>query len=445
MKPDAPMRTAPLSTTLGLAGRVVSAVQRGESATHALDRVPSELRPGVQALALEGLRHFGSAGNALHHLAARPPKAPLDGLLIVALSLLWPGTKEIYDSHTVVNQSVEAARLVKGAPAGFVNAVLRAFLRSRQDVVRHATALDPGRFEHPSWWVHALQRDWPADWNELLAAANEVPPMVLRVNARVMTGQAYVDIARAAGIDAELIDDPRLGGQGLVLRKPRAVDRLPGFGLGHVSVQDGAAQMAAPLLLGAGLRAGARVLDACAAPGGKSAHLLELADVDLLCLDSDASRLLRVDQTLRRLGLQARLTTADASRPEDWWDGKAFDAILLDAPCSASGIVRRHPDIRWLRRAQDISNLSKMQDQLLEALWPLLRPGGRMLFATCSVFRAEGQDRIDSFLQRHASTGVKLLPTSPGHILPVKENGRPPTSVGTFSYDGFYYALLEKT
>jgi 16S rRNA (cytosine967-C5)-methyltransferase len=254
----------------------------------------------------------------------------------------------------------------------------------------------------------------------------------------------------------------------VVLAEPCPVADLPGFDAGDVSVQDAAAQLAAPLLIGAGLSAGARVLDACAAPGGKTAHLLELAGLDLLALDHDALRLARVRDTLARLGLQARVQAADAADPGAWWDGEPFDAILLDAPCTASGIVRRHPDIRWLRRAGDVASLARQQARLLDALWPLLRPGGRLLYATCSVFRAEGEAQIDAFLQRAAEHGARLDPASPGHLLPLADNPRqgPPASSGgvppagapgepgsadgwpdlaAAGPDGFYYALLHKS
>jgi len=214
-----------------------------------------------------------------------------------------------------------------------------------------------------------------------------------------------------------------------------------------VSVQDAAAQRAAPLLLGgpAALPPGARVLDACAAPGGKTAHLLELADLDLLAIDRDAGRLAKVDATLARLGLVAKTLAADAADPAAWWDGRPFEAILLDAPCSASGIVRRHPDVRWLRRPGDVEALAATQDRLLDALWPLLAPGGRLLYATCSVFRAEGQDRADAFLQRHGDAARAEEPPSPGHLLPLPDNLEMPSQPGTsLAADGFFLALFHK-
>jgi 16S rRNA (cytosine967-C5)-methyltransferase len=222
------------------------------------------------------------------------------------------------------------------------------------------------------------------------------------------------------------------------------VTQLPGFAEGDVSVQDLSAQRAAPLLLRHGVRAGARVLDACAAPGGKTAHLLELADLDVTALDVDAVRLQRVQQNLQRLQLQARLVCADARLVPSWWDGQAFDAVLLDAPCSASGVVRRHPDVRWLRRADDLAALARMQAELLDALWPTVAAGGVLLYATCSIFRAEGQQQIDAFLQRHAVQGARLDPAAPGHLLPLPDNDPDRFPTAPVVGDGFFYALIRK-
>jgi 16S rRNA (cytosine967-C5)-methyltransferase len=265
--------------------------------------------------------------------------------------------------------------------------------------------------------------------------------MTLRVNARRTTAAAYVARLAAAGIDAEA--GP---GQVVTLTQAVPVARLPGFADGEVSVQDAAAQRAAELLLAVPLPPGSRVLDACAAPGGKTAHLLELADVDVLAIDRDASRLARVDATLARLGLRARTLAADAAVPAAWWDGRPFDAILLDAPCSASGIVRRHPDVRWLRRPSDIAALAATQARLLDALWPLLAPGGRLLFCTCSLFKAEGQEQIDAFLQRRRDAVIPASPRSPGHLLPLPDNRQArPAPASSAAADGFFLTLIEKT
>jgi 16S rRNA (cytosine967-C5)-methyltransferase len=264
--------------------------------------------------------------------------------------------------------------------------------------------------------------------------------MTLRVNARRGDAAGYVARLAEQGMAARVI-----GPQAVLLDRPCPVTQLPGFAEGDVSVQDAAAQLAAPLLIGAGL-AGRRVLDACAAPGGKTAHLLELADLDVLALDSDPARLPRVHETLARLGLHARTLAADAAEPAAWWDGEPFDAILLDAPCSAAGIVRRHPDVRWLRRSTDIATLAALQARLLDALWPLLKPGGRLLFCTCSVFKAEGQHQIDAFLQRRPDARPAASPPSPGHLLPLPDNASEGAEHKfSAAADGFFHALLAKT
>ena len=429
-----------LSHLLHHAAEAVLAVQAGRSLTEVLAAVPAALRPGVQALAFEALRCLGGARAVRAAMAPKPPPREVDALLLVALALLWPpaaGRRAMYADHTLVDQAVQAAHRRTPAAAGFVNALLRRFVRERDALAAAAERSPEGAFNHPLWWIERIRRDWPAHWQALLHQANERPPMTLRVNARRADAARYLAQLSASGLAGTA-----LGSHAVVLAEPCPVSALPGFAEGLVSVQDAAAQRAAPLLLGGGLRPGARVLDACAAPGGKSAHLLELAEIDLLALDADAQRLRKVDQTLRRLRLSATLRAADARRPAEWWDGRPFDAVLLDAPCSASGIVRRHPDIRWLRRPADIDALARTQAELLDALWPLLAPGGRLLYATCSLFRAEGQQQIDAFLQRKPPGGVRLDPASPGHLLPLPDNA--PTGPAVPSADGFFYALLHK-
>jgi 16S rRNA (cytosine967-C5)-methyltransferase len=458
---DRPVRTAPsppLSRLLLSTADAVAAVRAGRSLTDALARVPAELRPGTQALAFRVLRALGAALVVRQALAPKTPPPVVDALLLSALALMWPGDDPApYAEHTLVDQAVAAARDRAPAAAGFVNAVLRRFTREREAQVAAARHAPLAAFNHPLWWIERVKQDWPRQWQAILETSQRHPPMTLRVNARRCSGAAYQQRLAASGRAALRLEDPVFAGQALVLADPCPVGELPGFAEGDVSVQDAAAQRAAALLLGdvpssgasgdAGptrppLRAGARVLDACAAPGGKTAQLLERADLDLLALDSDPQRLLRVQETLQRLHLRAELKCADARDPARWWDGRPFDAVLLDAPCTASGIVRRHPDVRWLRRPDDVVALSRVQGELLEALWPLVAPGGRLLYATCSVFRAEGADRIEAFLQRHAARGVSLDPASPGHLLPLADNGR---SSGAPPEDGFFYALLRKT
>ena len=469
-----------LSRLLEHTADAVQAVRGGQSLTAVLARLPADLRPGVQALSFHALRWLGSATEARARLAPKTPPPNVDALLVTALALLWPGEPPPYAEHTLVDQAVSAARLRVPAAAAFINAVLRRFLRERDALVASVAHTPLGAYNHPPWWIDRLKHDWPADWQRLLLGANRRPPMTLRVNARRGTALAYVLRLAEQGRLAWLLPEPAFGGHAVVLDQPCPVLQLPGFAEGEVSVQDASAQRAAPLLLGplqgdaAGLPAGARVLDACAAPGGKTAHLLELAHLDLLALDSDPLRLARVQDTLNRLrlntdgsahvpahlpahpypdgqagvpaGSHVELRAGDARLPATWWDGRPFDAILLDAPCTASGIVRRHPDVRWLRRADDAGALARVQAEMLAALWPLLKPGGRLLYATCSVFKAEGQGQIDAFLQRLPPGSARPQPHAPGHLLPSPDNrtadesGRP-----AVVHDGFFYALIQKT
>jgi 16S rRNA (cytosine967-C5)-methyltransferase len=436
----------PLSRLLDLSADAVEAVQNGQSLTDVLARVAPEARPAVQALTFHVLRWLGSAIAVRAMLAPKTPPPRVDSLLTSALALLWPLPAPAYPDHTLVDQAVTAARSRTPAAAGFVNAVLRRFLRERDVLVSAAQHQPVAAWNHPLWWIDRVRQDWPGQWQALLVSANEHPPMTLRVNARRGTATAYVERLAAQGRAAWALTDPAFGGQAVVLAKPSPVNQLPGFAEGEVSVQDANAQRAAPLLLGpAGLPAGARVLDACAAPGGKTAHLLERADLDLLALDNDPLRLARVQETLNRLGLKAALAAADVRDSSRWWDGRPFDAVLLDAPCTASGVVRRHPDIRWLRRAEDVLALARVQAEMLETLWPMIKPGGRLLFVTCSVFRAEGLAQIDAFLQRRGPGGARLDPASPGHLLPLPDNGAQPAGGPTSALaDGFFYALIHK-
>ena len=435
----------PLWRQLQAAASVLAAVRGGESATAALLRVEVILRPGVQALVFQALRNLGRADALRRQLARRPPPPQTDALLCVALALCWNDGDAPYEVFTLVDQTVEAAKrdVAMRGQASFLNACLRRFMRERAALVG-ATDADPvARWNHPRWWIDRLARDHPAHWQAILGANNGHAPMTLRVNLGVTTPQRALADLCAAGIDAQ-----RVGEQGIVLARPRPVQEIPGFAQGLLSVQDAAAQLAAPLLLG-GL-AGApgsegapvRILDACAAPGGKTAHLLESAAAVVTALDVDPERCARIHDNLRRLGLQAQVLAADAAQPQAWWDGVPFDGILLDAPCTASGIVRRHPDVRWLRRESDVAQLAALQARLLDALWPLLRPGGRLLYCTCSVFRAEGEARVQTFV---AHNNEALLRPAPGHLLPqsgANNEGLPDNLEG--DHDGFFYALLEK-
>jgi 16S rRNA (cytosine967-C5)-methyltransferase len=471
-----------LALLLTHTAQAVAAVRAGRSLTEALAAVPGAARGGVQALSFTVLRHAGAAQHLREALVKKPPPAAQDALLLTALALLWPqGDEAPYEAHTLVNQAVQAARSQSksGAPfPAFMNAVLRRFLREQARLREAVAALPtdhPARTQHPLWWAQRLRQDWPAKWLAMMVAANQPAPMTLRVNTRRGAAepavQAYLERLAAAGLPAR-----RVGEQAVMLESPCPVNRLPGFDAGDVSVQDAAAQRAAPLLLGGwagpsvagrapaggapdalALKAQPRVLDACAAPGGKTVHLLELAELQVWAIDRDAQRMDRVRENLTRLGEWGQsvvLKAADAAEPQTWWDGEPFDAILLDAPCSASGIVRRHPDVRWLRRESDIAGLAQTQSALLDALWPLLAPGGRLLYCTCSVFRAEGETQIEAFLQRIDARGGAIRLPAPGHLPGLPDNADSPPQSGPLApaapqaawpaEDGFFYALLQK-
>jgi len=330
--------------------------------------------------------------------------------------------------HAVVDHAVRACdKLRAGAAKGLVNAVLRNFLRRRVQLRSEAPRTDIGRYSHPQWWVDKLRVQYPRGYAAILDAGNVHAPLTLRVNRRRVTRENYLALLARNDVAAAAFE-----ADAVVLQKPMPVERIPGFTEGFISVQDASAQRAARLL---DVASGMRVLDACAAPGGKSAHILELADVDLLALDNDAERLTRVQSSLQRLGLTATITSGNACDPDAWWDGRAFDRILVDAPCSASGVVRRHPDIKWHRRADDIPRFAAQQARMLSGLWRLLARGGKLLYATCSVFAEENQSCVTRFIERHADASSIASPDTAintGQILP------------DTLHDGFFYALLQK-
>ena len=433
---------APLWQLLQSASQVAQAVQNGRSMTAALEAVPKDLRPGVQALSFQSMRWWGRAVALRKCLARKAPPAQADALLCTALTLSWQDELAPYPVHTLVNQAVEAARRHKDmrAQAPFINACLRRFLREREALLLQTHADLTAQWNHPVWWVKRLQSDHPEQWQEILKAAQSAAPMTLRVNTQHHSVAVYLRALDAHGIEARAV-----GEAGVQLRKAVPVQSLPGFFEGHVSVQDAAAQLAAPLLLKGLQKANQslRLLDACAAPGGKTGHLLECEpQATVFALDVDPVRCERIQQNLDRLKVHAQILAADAASITDWWDGQSFDGILLDAPCTASGIGRRHPDVRWLRRESDVAQLAAIQAKLLKALWPLVKPGGRLLYCTCSVFKAEGETQIQTFVQHN--TDALILP-SPGHLTPSSATSEASLrDNGIGEHDGFYYALLEK-
>ena len=434
---------------LDAVAKALHGIQGGQSSKTVLAQVPQRLRPGVQALLFQVLRNLGRAQALQKQLVSRAPAPKASALLSTALALAWDEAHAPYPPFTLVNQAVEAAKNgAARAQSGFINGCLRRFLRERDELVS-VTESDPvAVWNHPAWWIARLKKDHPQDWQAILVANNDQPPMTLRVNTQKCTPAQYQSALVAMNLNAKAVAE-----SGLQLEHAAPVHELPHFEEGWASVQDGAAQAAAPLLLdGMVLPEGRplRVLDACAAPGGKTAHLLEHAapgSIEVTALEIDPERARRIGETLARLGLQAKVVVADASKPQDWFEsecgGLPFDAILLDAPCTASGIVRRQPDVRWLRRESDVAQLATIQSKLLDTLWPLLQPGGRMVYCTCSVFKSEGDVQMQAFLMRN--TTVTSLP-APGHLLPgnsAKDDSVSDNPLG--DHDGFFYALLEKS
>ena len=438
----------PLWQQLQIAAAILLAVRQGRSATAELAAVEPRLRAGVQSLVFHVLRHLGQAQGLRRLLAKKAPAPAVDALLCTSLALCC-GDELPYDGFVLVDQSVEAAKRQASTKhqAGFINGCLRRYLRESDVLRTQADQDETAKWNHPTWWISRLKKEYPKQWQQILQANNRHAPFTLRVNALKTDLRQYQSALSAINIESNLA-----GSFGVTLPKPQPVQFLPGFEAGWFSVQDGAAQRAAPLLL-QGLmpldpQKPLRVLDACAAPGGKTAHLIEFAQgvlnqaIDVTAIEMDARRTDRIHETLNRLSLSAEVVVADAGDTTSWWDKQLFDAILLDAPCTASGIVRRHPDVRWLRKETDITQLATIQRRLLKALWPLVRPGGRLLYCTCSVFQAEGQDQIQTFLAHN--TDAQLL-ASPGHLIPLgRENGTALPDNASVDEDGFFFALLEK-
>ncbi len=413
------------------------------TALRASTRIDARELAAATNLAYGVLRTAGRLRFYLAKLTQRPVQPDeLIGHLLVGLHELDAGLSPDY---AAVNETVSVAALRFPFARAFVNAVLRNFLRSRGKLEQAARQNPEARWNFPGWWLQRLQTEYPDAWQHIVNLQNLHPPMTLRVNLRRNTRAEYRARLDAEGI-AQHVPENDPGQAALILNSPLPVAELPGFAEGLVSVQDLGAQWATPLLDAAD---GMRVLDACAAPGGKTGHLLETTKLDLIALDSDAGRLRRVKDNLDRLDLSqagaARLLAEDAGKPERWWDGKPFDRIMLDAPCTASGVARRHPDSKWLKRAEDMQHLAAEQSRLLEALWPLLKSGGKMLYATCSLFKAENSEQITAFLARHPDARHEPVD------LPGVRKDRMDDSLlmnallPSAEMDGFFYARLLKT
>ncbi len=430
----------------------------------------------AQALCYGVLRWLPRLQTLLRCLLRKPLNAQDCDIQVLLLIGLYQHLYLRIPPHAATAATVEVTRRLKKPWATpLVNAILRNFQRQRNVLLNQVDKQINAKLAHPPWLLERLQADWPAFWETIVEANNTHPPLTLRVNTRCLSRDAYLDILQEAQIAAtptaytevglilvaedeiinptlanssqqgERTEDGKLAKKLLETNTPpfnrekkNSIFNLPGFTQGWISVQDGAAQLAASLL---DVPAGARVLDACAAPGGKTAHLLEHYEIDtLLALDNKPERVQKLANTLQRLHLSAQVRCADVSQPDTWWDGQAFDRILLDVPCSGSGIIRRHPDIKYLRKPSDIKTLAAQQKRLLETLWPLLKPGGQLLYVTCSVFAEENHLQIKKFLADNKDAQEEILAVNWGHALP---NGRQ-ILPGEDNLDGFYYACLSK-
>ena len=446
---QAPLITAPGAEARALAARVVDAVvTEGRTLERALEMANSSQLSGrdralTQALAYGAVRGHHRHRRILEMMLERPI-ARRESIVVALISV---GLFQLIDArqpeYAAVSTAVEAAALLgKPRSRGLVNALLRRFLRERERLLAEVMVSDEGRYGHPDWLIRKIQQDWPDDWQAVLKAGNEPPPMWLRINPRRGNVTEYRKRLREAigepGVTLAGVPD------GVCLKKPVPVDELPGFAAGDVSVQDAASQIAVDLI---DPQAGLRVLDACAAPGGKTAHLLERESKlgELVALDVSVERLGRLRENLDRLGLQATVVAGDALNPSQWWDGVLFDRILVDSPCSATGVLRRHPDIKFLRRSSDIEEMAKRQLQMINSLLKLLAPDGRLVYATCSVLKAENSDVVTRFLTEHANVWEDITQRVSAIALtgPAVRHGLQ-LLPGSGNTDGFYYALMER-
>lgn len=434
-----------MKNSRAIAARIIAQVShQGRSLSTALDAtvIAGQDKALVQALCYGTLRGYFRLQQVANALLNKPLKAKDGDVYALLLLGLYQLTMMRIPDHAAVSETVAAtAELKKPWARGLVNGVLRGFQRDSENFLRQAQATEEGRWMHPQWLIEKIREAWPQDWEQILAANNQHPPMTLRVNRSQTTVRDYLSELKMAGIEAKPSAQVE---SAICLGSPVDVTELPGFASGRVSVQDEAAQLAAELL---DLQDGQRVLDVCAAPGGKTGHILETAAVDLVAVDVDAGRLQRVDENLRRLGQPAQLLVGDAAKVDTWWGGELFDRILLDVPCSATGVIRRHPDIKLLRRSSDIVSLVALQAEILDSVWTLLKPGGILLYATCSVLPVENTQQLSAFTARQKDAICREIALPYGkqqaigrQILPGE--GKVGDEPG--GMDGFYYACLEK-
>lgn len=426
-----------------VAARVINEIIEGASLTDVLPEALKQFADPrdqgfLQAVCYGVCRWFFRLDLVMEYLLDRPineKDGDIHALILVGLFQLM---EMRVPAHASVSETVSAVESLKKPWAkGLVNAVLRNYLREAETIHKEIQKNETALYSHPEWFVASVSKDWPAEWQDILTANNQHPPFALRVNTGLISREDYLEKLAALEMDAQAILETQ---SGIVLAKPVDVTSLPGFADGEISVQDGAAQLASELL---NPLAGMRVLDACAAPGGKTTHVLEMQKhlTELVAVDCEESRLDIVRENLERLKLSATIKCADICEVDAWWDGELFDRILLDAPCSASGVIRRHPDIKLLRRAEDVSQLAKVQMQMLTTLWPLLRPEGILVYTTCSVLTEENAQNLQSFIASHQDAKEIKINASWGKECTIGRQILP----GMHGMDGFYFACLRKS
>lgn len=434
-----------LSDVLFHSAQAVRQVLAGQSLTESLEVTPKELKAAVQSISFYCMRHLATAQVLSQQLLSKKAPNPLvHALLLVGLCLLTVSRRPMpegelaqsipqYQDFTVVDETIKASQLHKKTAAfkGLLNACLRRYLREQDGLWKTIQQSEEVQFNYPQWWINLIRKSYPTQWQALLKVADLPGPLTLRVNRRKTSREEFSTQLNELGMSHQYYGD-----DAVILDKAVPVQQIPGFDQGICAVQDAGAQLAASLLP---IRDGMRVLDACAAPGGKTAHLLESADVQMTAIDIEPKRLARVEENLKKLGLyheKVHLLQADATTTKPWWDGELFDIVMADVPCTASGIVRRHPDIKWLRKEADVAQTAKLQRAIVKNLWSVLKPGGYFLYITCSVFPQEGIEQA-AFIQQTFKDAIAL--DAPGQLLPVVtiEQPRP-------LYDGFFYALFQK-
>jgi len=421
---------------------LLQVIQHGRSLTDALNDILPDVEPQqrafVQAVSYGCLRNYHKLDFMLAELLTKPLRKKDTDVFCLLLTGLYQLIEMRTPDHAAVSETVSTTkRLNKRWAKDLVNAVLRNFSRQQAELEAKLANHTKARYSHPDWLVKTIQQAWPDNWQDILTANNTQAPMSLRVNAQKISTDEYLQQLQNAGITAHLA--PHVA-HGITLQQACPVEELPGFTAGQVSVQDTAAQLAAEIL---NPQTGERILDACAAPGGKTAHILESQPElgAMLALDIEPKRLTRIDENLQRLGLKAKLICGDGLKPDDWWDGQAFDRILLDAPCSATGVIRRHPDIKLLRRPTDIEQLVQTQQKILAKLWPLLKPGGMLLYATCSILPVENTQQIQQFLDKTGDARLQPIERAWGQSTGAGQQIMP----GEDEMDGFFYACLHKS